>query len=83
MTKAQRKQVVLNAWDEYVGELPEGAEHKLPGYARLYGVAVTVRAIEKCADDDALECSEDVLAAVDTLLHYWHDEDLAPRQSGK
>ena len=85
MTKAQRKTAILEVWNEMVGELPDGAESKLPGYARIYGMLPVSRAIEKCADDESLADSEDVLEAVEKLLKVWNKVGWCPNvaQKGK
>ena len=71
LTKAQRKSILLKTWKEMVGELPESGSSKLPNYAKLYGMLPVLRAIEKYADDDALEDSEAVLEAVEKILKAW------------
>jgi len=71
LTRAQRKTAILAAWRDLVGELPANGDSLLPGLAKLYGFVPAVRAIERCADNDQLDSSDDVLEAVQVLLRTW------------
>ena len=77
LTKHQRKLLIYKAWTEMVGELPANVS-RLPNFAKVYGLVPTLRAIEKCADDDSLEDSESVLEAVEKQLKDWERSRLLP-----
>ena len=72
LTKEQRKAIILRVWNQEVGELPIVARSRLPGYVKLFGLVPVIRAIECCADNDALDTSDDVLEAVVKKLRDWN-----------